>query len=97
MTELRSQVNQARYQLLIALAGLERATACAYQPGFETAPTTDAAESDEKKKDKDEDKNDKDKNGEKLGNPKKGGNNDEKPGKPRGRDKEEPAASGPNL
>jgi hypothetical protein len=36
--ELQSQINQARYQMQVALAGLERATAGAFQAGFETAP-----------------------------------------------------------
>jgi outer membrane protein TolC len=68
VTEVKSQVNQVRYQLLVALAGLERATACGYQPGFELAPTTDPPE--QKRKEKKE--NDK----EKIDSPKGG-----KPGK----------------
>jgi outer membrane protein TolC len=76
VTELRSQVNTARYQLLVALAGLERATACGFQAGFELAPTTDPPEPDQTKKDKEEDKDKDDKNGgngknEKLDAPKK--------------------------
>jgi outer membrane protein TolC len=67
VTELRSQVNTTRYHMLIALAGLERATAGAFCAGFEKAPTSDPSDRDEKndkdKKDRDKEKNsDKDKN-----------------------------------
>jgi outer membrane protein TolC len=60
VTELRSQVNQVRYQMLIALAGLERATAGAFRAGFEHAPTSDPEERKEDSKDSDKDDKDKD-------------------------------------
>jgi outer membrane protein TolC len=44
VTELRSEVNRARYQLLVSLARLERATAGCFRAGFETAPTSDPPE-----------------------------------------------------
>jgi outer membrane protein TolC len=35
-TSVQLQLNQARYQALVGLAGLERATACGFCPGFES-------------------------------------------------------------
>lgn len=75
VTELRSQVNLARYQLLIALAGLERATACGYQPAFELAPTTDPLKKERQEEKKDNGKkNDNDVDAGKLDAPKKENN-----------------------
>jgi hypothetical protein len=92
VTELRAQVNQTRYQLLVALAGLERATACGYQPSFELAPTTDPPEQpvpEGPKKKKDEET-------EKLNAP--NGGNEVKPGKPRETGTDGPATrQGPRL
>jgi outer membrane protein TolC len=61
VTELRAQVNTTRYQMLVALAGLERATAGAFCAGFETAPTTDPEKIGKKEKEEEKEKNDKDK------------------------------------
>jgi outer membrane protein TolC len=44
VTDLRSQVNTTRYQMLIALARIERATAGGFCASFETAPTSDSDE-----------------------------------------------------
>jgi outer membrane protein TolC len=57
VTDLKAQVNTTRYQMLIALAGLERATAGGFCAGFETAPTGD---SNGRKVNGDKDRNDKD-------------------------------------
>jgi outer membrane protein TolC len=59
VTDLKAQVNTTRYHMLIALAGLERATVGGFCPGFETAPTSDPEEANGKKDDKDMGKNDK--------------------------------------
>ena len=71
LTELRGQVNQVRYQLLVALAGLERATAGGYCPDFEFAPTCDPIVVDESSnKDNEKDKKEQDGKPEKLQRPK---------------------------
>jgi hypothetical protein len=39
-SQIRLELNQARYQLLLALAALERVTAGGICPGFDAAPAT---------------------------------------------------------
>lgn len=86
VSELRGQINLTRYQLLVALAGLERATACGYQPAFELAPTTDPPEP---KKPQEKQKKDDD-DAEKLNAPREEKDEGEIMGKPK-------AGSGPRL
>ncbi len=60
-SELRSQVNTTRYQMLVALAGIERATGGAFHAGFENAPTSDPGKPTDKEPEEKKDRDDSDK------------------------------------